>query len=302
MLPVCYIPLIQRRGKGEDCMSRTVWSRVVLTLLLPVVLFLSVILLAYRRFAASVQREVEVLKSKAIHPEPQLVTEDLLKDLPAPVQRYLRFSGVVGKPIPSIVHLTQNGKIRRSADEPWMAVQAEEYYSVNPPAFVWDAKVGNGLPLVRGSDHYIDGKGHMKIKMLSLYPLVDAEGEELDQGTFLRYLNEMTWFPAAFLGENVSWKAIDDNSAEVTLTDHGKRVSATMTFDADGRLTDFVADRYYQVDGGKSYEFRRWSTPISGYGEMAGLKLPVSGSAVWKLDDGDFEYIQLDITNVEYFN
>lgn len=37
-----------------------------------------------------------------------------------------------------------------------------------------------------------------------------ATGSEIDQGTMMRYLNEMTWFPAAFLGENISWKAVDE--------------------------------------------------------------------------------------------
>jgi len=40
-----------------------------------------------------------------------------------------------------------------------------------------------------------------------------ATGSEIDQGAMMRYLNEMTWFPAAFLGENISWRAIDDTSA-----------------------------------------------------------------------------------------
>jgi hypothetical protein len=43
-----------------------------------------------------------------------------------------------------------------------------------------------------------------------------------------------------------------------------------------------------------------WSTPITTYGEMAGLRLPLSGSAIWNLEAGDFEYIQIDLTAVEY--
>ena len=39
-----------------------------------------------------------------------------------------------------------------------------------------------------------------------------------------------------------------------------------------------------------------WSTPITGYGEFEGLRLPVRGKAVWKLPDGDLEYIDVTVT------
>jgi hypothetical protein len=260
--------------------------------------------LAYVRFTRRIQRRIGTLLHDAVRkPSAPVVTEAMLEKLPPPVQRYLRFSGVVGKPIPTTVHLKQIGKIRRAPDQAWLKINAEEFYSVNPPAFVWSAKAGGlGLPIMRGSDELMDGHGHMQIRLMGLIPLVDAQGEQMDQGTLMRYLNEMTWFPAAFLNENVSWKAIDDNSAEVTLTDHGKTVSAVLYFDQVGRLNDFVADRYYQIDNGKSYEIRKWSTPFTEYGEMAGLNLPIKGKAVWKLDDGDFEYIELEVTGIEYVN
>ena len=39
---------------------------------------------------------------------------------------------------------------------------------------------------------------------------------------------------------------------------------------------------------------------MSSYGEFAGLKLPKTGRAVWKLKDGDFAYIELDVTEIAY--
>jgi hypothetical protein len=149
-----------------------------------------------------------------------------------------------------------------------------------------------------GRDAYVNGHGSMLIKMLSLITLVNATGSEIDQGSMMRYLNEMTWFPAAFLGENINWKAIDDRSAEVTLTYQGKSVSATMYFDEEGKPTNFVAKRYRMV--GKRYDLETWSTPFTGHGEFEGLKLPVRGKAVWILKEGDLAYVELEITELEY--
>ena len=99
-------------------------------------------------------------------------------------------------------------------------------------------------------------------------------------------------------GENISFEPVDDNSARVTLTDDGRSVSGTMYFDEEGRFKDFVAKRYRTVEGG--YNFETWSTPAYEYGELAGLRLPVRGGAVWKLAEGDLKYADITITHLEY--
>jgi hypothetical protein len=114
----------------------------------------------------------------------------------------------------------------------------------------------------------------------------------------MRYLSEMIWFPTAFLGENVSFEPVDENSARVTLTDGGRSVGATMYFDEEGRFKDLVAKRYRAVEGG--YDLKTWSTPAYEHGELAGLRLPVGGGAVWKLPDGDLKYADITITGLEY--
>ncbi|HET9082656.1 MAG TPA: DUF6544 family protein [Trebonia sp.] len=60
----------------------------------------------------------------------------------------------------------------------------------------------------------------------------------MDQAEMMRYLSEMIWFPAAFLAGNISFQAVDDSSAQVTLTDHGRTATGTLFFDTEGRLTD----------------------------------------------------------------
>ena len=137
-------------------------------------------------------------------------------------------------------------------------------------------------------------------KLAGLVTVFDARGEHLDQGSLLRYLSEMIWFPAAFLGENISWQSVDEHTAQVTLSDQGKRVSGLLHFDASGQLTNFTAERYREVAG--DFSLDSWSTPITGYGVMQGLNLPLAGQAVWNLPEGDFTYIDLQITELSYNN
>lgn len=227
------------------------------------------------------------------------VTAEMLRHLPMPVQRYLHFTGVVGQPWINTVHLRQRGRFRTAADRPWMPMSAEQRYATDPPSFVWNARFKiAGLPLIRARDRYQDGKGHMFARLAGLFRLFDVRGEKLDQGTMMRYLNEMIWFPIAFLGENVTWDAVDDSSAQVSFHDCGKSVSARMHFDGEGRVTDFNALRYREAGG--TFSLDPWSTPITGYGRFAGLRLPVRGKAVWNLPSGDLEYAVLEILEIEY--
>lgn len=238
-----------------------------------------------RRLTASAARDVVV------------VTEDMLAPLPPPVRRYLAYSGVVGKPVPATVRLTQRGRIRSDPAASWMNLEATEHYSTRPPAFVWKASFPTrNLPIVLGRDAYLDGEGSILMKMLSLFPVADEHGAPLREAALMRYLNEMMWFPAAFLGGNVTWRAIDDSSAEVTLSDRGMTATATMVFDTEGRLVTFTARRF--DTGTRSME--TWETPISAYGEFSGLRLPSRGAAVWKRAGGDFTYIELEIVDVAY--
>lgn len=269
----------------------------LLTLVVTIALVITVGLSRFKREADRIATGLLTSGQDA----PQIVTADMLADLPAPVQRYLTYSGVVGKPMAQTVRLKQTGRIRADTASPWMPLVAEEYYRVNPPAFMWNATANvNGLPIMRVRDSYVSGKGNMRITAAGLITIADMTGPEMDQGSLMRYLNETMWFPSAFLDEAVTWQPIDDNSAQVTLTDGDLTVSATLFFDDEGKVTNFLADRYHDNGDGTS-TLMPWSTPITDYRTYAsGLRLPSRGAGVWHLPSGeDLTYVELEIHEVE---
>ena len=229
----------------------------------------------------------------------RLVTPDMLQPLPEPAQRYMNYTGVVGKPWIKTVRIKYDGQFRMAADRPWMPIRAEQFYTTNPPGFHWKARLKmGGLWMVSGSDTYKAGHGHMFGKVAGLFTIFDVRGAELDQAAMVRYLNEMTWFPIALLGDNITWQAVDDHSADVTFTDNGKSVTARLVFDDAGRLTNFIAQRYRESKGKSTLD--TWTTPMTEYGVLAGLNLPIHGQAVWKLLSGDLPYIDIQLTSIEY--
>jgi hypothetical protein len=252
-------------------------------------------LLGRKAFSRLVRSDVQALLGGPSRGEAKVVSEEMLDGLPEPVQRYLRYTGVVGKPFVRTVHLRQKGKMLLGAGQPWIPLKAQQWYSVQPPGFVWYGTLHIGpIPMVRARDMYRGGEGRMLIKAASLFTVADARGKEMDQGEMMRYLSEMMWFPSAFLEDNVSFEAVDATSARVTLTDHGTAATGTLFFDTEGRLTEFVGRRYAGGD------LETWSVPITAYGEMEGLNLPVRVKAVWKLADGDQEYVDVTITELHH--
>jgi hypothetical protein len=250
----------------------------------------------YWVFARSISADIETLLREARAPN-VTVTEAMLAGLPEPAQRYFRFAGVVGHAIPRIVRISQKGRIRGSAAENWMSFEADETYSTNPPAFVWRASFPAVVaPVALGRDEYLGGRGSILMKMLAVVPLADEHGDELAAAGLMRYLNESMWFPASLLGPNVRISPIDDASFRATLSDRGLSAEAIFFVDGEGRLVNFRASRYDTGTGAVG----TWETPVSGYRSLGGLNLPTSGSAVWKRDTGDFNYIELEVTDLTY--
>lgn len=270
----------------------------VLRIVLVVVVLAGIaVAVAYMAWFGAIAGDMARLRAAAAPSSGGPITAERLVGLPEPAIRYLTRAGVVGTSIPRLVRLTQKGRIRSSAEADWMELEAEEIYSTNPPAFVWKAGMpGLSLPMVLGRDLYLGGDGRITMKLLSLLPVADEGGEELRAAGLMRYLNEMMWFPAAYLGDNVTIFPVEGDAFGVRIEDGGIFAEATLFVDGNGRLVNFRARRFNTAT--RSVEW--WETPVAGWGPVAGLELPTTGAADWKLPAGDLRYIELAITSVTY--
>jgi hypothetical protein len=247
-------------------------------------------------FGRQVDAEVDRLLEAARRTRPTTITESDLRGLPEPVQRWMRWSQVVGKEQPVIVRLKQGGQFRLEG-RGWMPFRAEQYFTTDPPGFVWSVSM-RMFPFVSvtGRDKYEDGGGGMRMRVMSLIPVANKDGGGLDQGDLLRYLGETIWFPAGVLSPYIKWEDVDGNAAQATMSYAGITASATFFFDDQGRPTDVTAERYNDARDA----LKTWSAPITTYGEFDGVRVPVEGAGLWKYETGDFSYIRWRITEVDY--
>lgn len=228
------------------------------------------------------------------------ITSAKLAELPDPVGRWLRYSGLENRFPFHNAHLQQKGRMRTSSDGKWMDFSAEQWFTLSQPAFLWNAKVGgSSLMQLSGRDKLLNGRGHMLIKLFSLLPVVDAQGTEIDQGTLVRYLSEIIWFPTAALENHIEWEALDDHRARARLTAEDQTVEGIFYFNEKGQVIAFEADRYYQRKGESTLEV--WHIDISedSYRPFHNILVPTKADVHWKLEEGDFHWLELEVVALE---
>jgi hypothetical protein len=236
---------------------------------------------------------------------PPLVTDTDLADLPEPLADYLRASGAVGRPRVASLAATFHGRIRSGPAQAWMPFTGRQVNTFGPRPqrlFIMDAQRG-GLP-VTVLHQYTDGTATMRAKVVSLVPVVNAAGPEMDRGETVTVFNDLVVFaPGAIPDAPVRWTALDSTHVAGAFTVGGQSVSAVLTFDADHRLVDFASqDRPRASSDGKSFTLMPWSTPLSGHRDLHGRVVPMSGAARWDAPapEGSFSYIELEMDDIAY--
>ena len=230
----------------------------------------------------------------------KIVTKEALFDLPEIVQKWLVNSGVLGKQFTSNMHLVQDLQLKMKPEQTeWYIGKAEQYTTVNPPAFNWSITTQmNSLFKVTGRDKFENGNGEMLIKLFSLITVANAKNhEKIDQAALQRYLAEIVWFPSASLSSYIKWEAIDDYSAKATMEFNGTIGSGEFHFDEKGNFKKFVAMRYQDSNAIKPTE---WTVIATKTEERNGIKIPVECEASWKLKNGKWTWLKLKITDIQY--
>lgn len=225
-----------------------------------------------------------------------LIDEQAISGLPASVQRYLRFMGAVGRPRDWSLRARFKARFRTAPGE-WLACEALQYDSRLPLSRVFYMQLAlKKLLPVTVRDTYLAGHGRMRAKAFDLFEVAEAHGPELDVGELVTYLNDAIFMaPSLLLGPETSWQAVDDRTFDVTLSDGPLRVKARVWLDEHGAPLDFsTTDRFFDQPDGKRVR-TEWRTPVSGWQDVNGRKLPTRAQAVWQLKTGPFSYADFSV-------
>ena len=250
------------------------------------------------RFGRHVSREVAQMW--AALPDPRPIDRGRIETLPGPVRRYL--ARAIGEQVRAVrtVRLRHRGAFRTKLDGAFLPIRGEQYFAADPPAFVWwgRVRVVPGL-WFDARDRSVAGVGGVRAMAESSFTVVDSAGPEIDQGSLLRLLGEMVWFPTAFLDDRyVTWAAVDDQQARATLRVAGREVACVFHFGADDLPAAVSADRYRDV-GGRAVS-TPWSGDVADYRAVDCLLVPHRISAYWHVEGRRIPYAKFNLERLEH--
>jgi hypothetical protein len=253
-------------------------------------------------FSLRVQYERDVHSHVSIGAPDASITDADLAHLPGPVRRYLRVAGVVGQPRVRNFRVRTHGRIRNGRLSRWMALAAEQYNVVDPPARLFYLNASMFAIPVQGYHRYVGSSASMRVKAAALVPVVTAAGTEMTRGETVTLFNDMCLMaPATLIHPAITWEAVDTRTTRARFTNAGHTIDAVLSFNDAGELTNFVSDDRYQASpDGTSMRPLRWSTPIAGYRTYGAVRLPSGGEGRWEEPEGEYAYIELTIDDVQY--
>jgi hypothetical protein len=268
-----------------------------------VLLFLPVFMAFMNAQPSSYQNrfKTEVQNRLMTSSETDLVSEKDIENLPPAVQKYLEYAGAIGKPKVHNFRMIAKGSMRRSLKSKWININARQYNFYDEPSrFFYIKSKMYGIPF-DGLHAYSGNSATMLIKVASLFQVVDAKGEKMNQSENVTMFNDMCLLaPATLIDKNIKWESTGPLTAKAMFTNNNITISAMLYFNEKGELINFVSDDRYLSADGKSYKNYRWSTPCKDYKNFDGRKVASFGEAIWHMPEGEYSYGKFNICEVDY--
>ncbi len=298
----CYWPYVAMAGVViSTILVLNIWSEARYGMI-PNVMILTIALagLSSCSMNRKIAQETQDILSLLPGDEQRIISEQDLYHLPEPVKQWMQTTGIVGKAEIKSARVEQVALMKMKPEQKeWYEAEAIQHTTMQTPAFIWSVRM-NMSPLikVRGRDKFVDGKGEMKIRINSLINVVNEKGEKMDEGTLQRYLGELVWYPSLALSPYITWEAIDDKTAIATMTYKGTTGSGTFHFNEQGDFVQYTAMRYM----GNKPDAQRylWVLTVDDYSVFEGIKVPSRMKATWKLDEGEWNWLKLNLVDINY--
>lgn len=261
------------------------------------IIVLLVSILSYGSFSFERKYEKDVQSNLAIttFSSKDIITDADLFDLPLPVQRYLRYVGVINKPKVKNMRVVLQGQMRERGKD-WFEFSTEQYNFFDNPTrlfFMKGRMFGINIP---GYHRFADGKASMDIRLFGFFPVVQHSGDVMDKTETVTYFNDMCLLaPATLIDKRIKWEYIDERTVKAKFGNHD--VAATLYFDDDGKLINFLSYDRTSVSDMKQYPF---TTPVEKYKNFNGYNLAAEANAIWHYPDEQFVYGKFILKEIEY--
>lgn len=261
-------------------------------LLIFITIFAITFLIGKINLSIEFNKQVKQLFAESKSISEQRFQKNQLDSLPEPVQRYFNHILKDGQPYISYARIKHQGQFKTNLDKGWANITGEQYATTEKPGFIWK---GNTAMFV-ARDMYTSNKGRLVVSLFSLINVVNAQGEQYDQGELLRWLGESVLYPTNLLpSERLHWFPIDSQTAKLTYNYKDLSLFFKITFNEIGEITEMETKRFMDE---KNLE--TWIIKATNYKELNNVFIPTAFDVMWRLEKGDFSYAKFIITEIEY--
>lgn len=244
-------------------------------------------------FRKDVDKNLSFTKEKTI----EMLTESDIKNLPQPVQKYLRYCKLLNKPKVLNMKVFFEGEMRDKGKN-WFQFDSVQYNFFDEPTRLFFMKAKMFGATVPGYHDYQNKSAKMLVKMFGIFKLAEAKGPEMDKAETVTLFNDMCLMaPSTLIDNRITWEPIDEISTKATFINGQHKISAILHFNHLGQLTNFVSDDRYAISDMKQYRF---STPISDYKLLKDINIATYGEAIWHYPEGAFVYGKFHLKSIQY--
>ncbi len=272
-----------------------------------VILFLVLVALLGWRWSDHRADKIMWQQLAAGQPEtPALFNEKIIETLPAPAQRYFRFSIREGAPLYTIAEISMHGQFSLGSKQApdYMSMSARQILAA-PNGFVWKMQASRGAMRISGSD---SGEW-TRFWLMEFIPVARMGGDkDHARAAYGRYVAEaLFWTPAALLpgpnvaDSNVVWQEVDDNTARAIITRGDLQQAVEVTVDEEGRPIIVSFQRWTNANPEKVFRLQPFGGTLSEFREFEGFYLPTHIEAGNNFGTEDyFPFYIIDVTDIRF--
>ncbi len=237
-------------------------------------------------------RQIETLFRNSKNPSQRTYSNEQIKDLPEPVQRYFNRVLIEGQTYINYVRMRHEGRFKTGIHKGWINIQGEHYATTEKPGFIWKGTTA----FFNAFDMYIKENGKLIVRLLALVTMVNATGKQYDQGELLRWLGESVLYPTNLLpSERLQWHPIDDNSSKILFEYNGLSLFFVVRLNQAGEIIEMKTNRYMDEN-----KLEDWIIQLADYKLWNQILIPTQFEVSWSLKTGLFCYAKFHLTEVEY--
>ena len=232
---------------------------------------------------------------------PTVFSTTMVQDLPEPARRYFTYTIAEGTPLYTVADISMEGLFSLGTKQKpnYLNMTARQVLAA-PEGFVWKTRAGKGLMQLSGSD----SASWTRFWMAGIAPVARLGGDvDHTRSAFGRYVAEAVfWTPAALLlRPGVSWEAVDENTARVTVRHMDLEQAVDVLLTSNGQPTQASFARWSDANPDKVHRLQPFGGYLSQYREFQGFRLPthVEAGNLFGTDDY-FPFFIVDVSSVSF--